>query len=221
MQQRKELFNEPDSANTSAEEVVTLDDNRDLWKAVPALADPDNVNSSYEEEEGRESGRESGVWDPDAAFSEVERVLESLEGDGHSIHHELVGRFRLLAAEEIDKRSDDSGMSSTSVGDASNASSGSSSTGSEPSSAAVPTGSAEVVKPVRKSKQVVSVAEPTAIVRNNNLLAGHHRRVMQVYTVTRDSPAVLALDDASDQGSHRRHDSQNLDLSTEGKTKDL
>ncbi len=189
LQQRKELFNEQDSLELPNDQILVLQDVTDLWKAVPALADPDNANSSYEEDEGLSGGRGSGIWDPDAAFSEVERVLESLSTEDGA--EELVGRFRMLHrrqldAEVDDKRSDDSGMSSSA-----DTSAGSSS----------PPASEVVTKPVRKSKQQVEGLLPS----NSRQQLQRCSNNIEVYTVTRDSPAVLDLEGNA-----------HLDLSSEG-----
>lgn len=169
------------------------------------MADPDNANSSFEDEEqAEEARRRRGIWDPDAAFSEVERVLESLEviPKDSVLAEELVGRFRMLSEEDVhqdsgsdDKHSDDSGMSSTADPCHSSSASSSSSTDGN--------GRPEVVKPVRKSRQqMAGVAEPITMQHGASGRGGR----FAVYTVTRDSPAVL------DSDSVAQH---HLDISTE------
>ena len=167
LQQRRDL---------TAEET----DDRDLWKAVPALADPD-ADSSFEEEE-------RGRWDPDAAFSEVERILESLESNA-ALNEELVGRFRLTEQDAVngtsgngdeDKNSDDSGMSST-------VSSSSSSV---------------VVKPVRKSKQLTVETSSDGGDEEERL---HHQlqlnSSMHIYSIAHDSPVIIDVNLDDDRSS--------------------
>jgi hypothetical protein len=245
LQQRRDLFNDSTVSSSSADVVVveeevkeeeeeTVDD-RDLWKAVPALADPDDADSSFEEEE-------RGRWDPDAAFSEVERILESLESNA-ALNEELVGRFRLtdhvhhrreqdcgrpsgdviVSNGDEDKNSDDSGMSSSA--DSSTVSSSSSSSSSRQEVSAV-------VKPVRKSKQQVvatistnddyqiSSASPSdeEMLRNQLQLLNSS---MHIYSVAHDSPVIIDSisvnlddDDASIRGGTSSEHRIRLDLSS-------
>jgi hypothetical protein len=245
LQQRRDLFNDSTVSSSSADVVVveeevkeeeeeTVDD-RDLWKAVPALADPDDADSSFEEEE-------RGRWDPDAAFSEVERILESLESNA-ALNEELVGRFRLtdhvhhrreqdcgrpsgdviVSNGDEDKNSDDSGMSSSA--DSSTVSSSSSSSSRQEVSA--------VVKPVRKSKQQVvatistnddhqisSASTPSdeEMLRNQLQLLNSS---MHIYSVAHDSPVIIDSisvnlddDDASIRGGTSSEHRIRLDLSS-------
>lgn len=153
----------------------------DVWKAVPAIADPDNADSSFEEDERNR-------WDPDAAFMEVERILEGLE---HSVT--AMDRFRT----DEDKHSDDSGMSSSA--DTSNCSASSSSSGETPRRPEA------IAKPVRKSKQqqVALPAEappPPPPVWNARC---RYEDDFHIYSVTHDSPSVV-IDSASDSSSLRR-----------------
>lgn len=247
LQQRRDLFNDSTVSSSSADVVVVEEeevkeeekvDDRDLWKAVPALADPDDADSSFEEEE-------RGRWDPDAAFSEVERILESLESNA-ALNEELVGRFRLTdhvhhrreqdcgrpsgggdvigcSNGDEDKNSDDSGMSSSA--DSSTVSSSSSSSSSRQEVSAV-------VKPVRKSKQQVvatistnddhqiSSASPSdeEMLRNQLQLLNSS---MHIYSVAHDSPVIIDSisvnlddDDASIRGGTSSEHRIRLDLSS-------
>jgi hypothetical protein len=238
LQQRRDLFNDSTISTSSADIVEEEDedktketDDRDLWKAVPALADPD-ADSSFEEEE-------RGRWDPDAAFSEVERILESLESNA-ALNEELVGRFRLTdhvhrreedcggSGDDVigistghgdeDKNSDDSGMSSSA--DSSTVSSSSSSSSRQEASV--------VVKPVRKSKQQVAASSSSIATINissnddhqissngpatdEELLRNHQSILnssMHIYSVAHDSPVIIDsisvnLDDDDAQSSIR------------------
>lgn len=186
LQQRRELF-EP---NVPIEEEED-DDDRDLWKAVPALADPD-ADSSFEEERGR--------WDPDAAFSEVERILESLESNA-ALNEELVGRFRQQQGEDEDKNSDDSGMSSSADTSNSCAASSSSSTGSSSRQEVV------VVKPVRKSKQqvvaIINTNEEEEEEELSNRMNRQQHEDMHIYSVAAHDSAII-IDSIIDNCSERR-----------------
>ncbi|XP_046454593.1 uncharacterized protein LOC124202314 [Daphnia pulex] len=249
LQQRRDLFNDSTVSSSSADVVVveeevkeeeeeTVDDDRDLWKAVPALADPDDADSSFEEEE-------RGRWDPDAAFSEVERILESLESNA-ALNEELVGRFRLtdhvhhrreqdcgrpsggdviVSNGDEDKNSDDSGMSSSADSSTVSSSSSSSSSSRQEVSA--------VVKPVRKSKQQVvatistnddhqisSASTPSdeEMLRNQLQLLNSS---MHIYSVAHDSPVIIDSisvnlddDDASIRGGTSSEHRIRLDLSS-------
>ncbi|KAI9556403.1 hypothetical protein GHT06_018977 [Daphnia sinensis] len=216
LQQRRDLFNDSTVSTSSADVVEDEEeeegdkaDDRDLWKAVPALADPD-ADSSFEEEE-------RGRWDPDAAFSEVERILESLESNA-ALNEELVGRFRLTDHRHLeqgggsgsstgdeDKNSDDSGMSSSA--DTSN-----SSTVSSSSSCSTGNNNRQevsvVVKPVRKSKQQVAAASgsniATLVVNDDDQLSSNeydddemlrNRQILNnslhIYSVAHDSPVII------------------------------
>ena len=176
LQQRRELMEQQDQEDENT---------RDLWTAVPALADPDvtitTTNSSFSSGDDDdtddasvrrmrgEAMKQQGNWDPDAAFSEVERVLESLQSNA-SLDQELVERFRQQQQHlfghgseesEEDKNSDDSGMSS--------------SADTSPSSSATTTTDATtpaVEKPSRKSQ-----------IRSD----------LHIFTITQDSPSVIDL----------------------------
>ncbi|XP_057378003.1 LOW QUALITY PROTEIN: uncharacterized protein LOC130699973 [Daphnia carinata] len=233
LQQRRDLFNDSTVSTSSAdivedeqEDDQTKGDDRDLWKAVPALADPD-ADSSFEEDE-------RGRWDPDAAFSEVERILESLESNA-ALNEELVGRFRLTDHHHLeqggadvmggsastgdeDKHSDDSGMSSSA--DTSNSStvssSSSCSTGNNRQEVSV------VVKPVRKSKQQVAAASgiATLVVNDDDQVSSNeyddeilrNRQILNnslhIYSVAHDSPVIIDSIDQdvlhSSRGSEHR-----------------
>ena len=176
LQQRRELFEPTSSADVTT--VEEEDDVRDLWKAVPALADPD-ADSSFEEDRS--------CWDPDAAFSEVERILESLESNA-ALNDELVGRFR-LADQDEDKHSDDSGMSSSADTSNSSAASSSSSSGRQEVAAVV-------VKPVRKSKQVavIHLANEDQVVDDDDedhRMNRQRAEELHIYSVAHDSPVII------------------------------
>lgn len=209
LQQRRDLFDQS-SASQSNQQVLDEHDREeddveivmdgDLWKAVPALADPD-ADSSFEEDQ------RGGRWDPDAAFSEVERILESLESNA-ALNEELVGRFRLdhchEQGEDEDKHSDDSGMSSSA--DTSNSSTVSSSSHRQ---------EVLVVKPVRKSKQQVAIInanqEQEMEEEDNDedelgLNHRHNRQQQQqqqhdlhIYSVAHDSPVIIDSDNLSER----------------------
>ena len=214
--QRQELFKNPMGIDLSLEEEDQ--GQNDLWTAIPALADPDNLDSSFETEEHHsQSGAEpsfrgemegnrewpfatemciqmevsdassqppsspsegsefhtvdlnrsadsrlplqiGGPWDPDAAFSEVERILASLERNGDSSVHgtalephydtpraHTITYLRDDPRSDEDRHSDDSGMSSA---DTSN------SGREEPKSLLYSIVSSKPqTKPVRKTKQ--------------------------------------------------------------------
>ena len=245
LQQRRDLFNDSTISTSSSADIVEEEEDeetkeaaansRDLWKAVPALADPD-ADSSFEEEE-------RGRWDPDAAFSEVERILESLESNA-ALNEELVGRFRLTdhvhrreqdcggdviessGNGDEDKHSDDSGMSSSA--DSSTVSSSSSSSSSRQEASVV-------VKPVRKSKQQVASASSSIATINVSSSNDDHQissngpdeemmhnlnSSMHIYSVAHDSPVIIDsisinLDDDDVQSSIRGGDHRiRLDLSS-------
>ena len=184
LQQRRDLF-EPNAA-LSIQDAVELRgitsemDMTDVWKAVPALADPD-ADNSFEEDRER--------WDPDAAFSEVERILESLESNA-ALNEELVNRFRMDhrqgSIEDEDKRSEDSGMSSS--GDMSNSSTSAGSNRQE----------VLVAKPVRKSKQQVAIVNVHNQVGKddleNQINRHRHQPDLHIYSVAHDSPVIIDSD---------------------------
>lgn len=212
LQQRRDLFESSQTDESTVQEDEENEEEErqrieiidgDLWKAVPALADPD-ADSSFEEERGR--------WDPDAAFSEVERILESLESNA-ALNEELVGRFRLdhcrQQGEDEDKHSDDSGMSSSA--DTSNSSTASSSSTNSHRQEVL------VVKPVRKSKQLQQQQQnqQVAIINaneerrqdDNELTAELDSRNQinrtqsdfHIYAVAHDSPVIIDSDDLSER----------------------
>ena len=232
LQQRRELMEEhsfDDDGRNDDVPVVQLSDMRDLWKAVPALADPDvtitTTNSSISSEDDDENcsddasvrrmrgvshtsrqqpqnKQQLGNWDPDAAFSEVERVLESLESNA-TLDQELAERFRqqqehLFGHRDVteeeseeDKNSDDSGMSSSA--DTSPPSSATASTTADTSAVAA----AAVNKPVRKSQ----------VMRSDK----------HIFTITQDSPSVIDLtieprESKDDKNRHRSSSRASADL---------
>jgi hypothetical protein len=242
LQQRRELMEEhsfDDSGRNNDDVVpsgvVQLEDMRDLWKAVPALADPDvtitTTNSSISSGDDDDDNcsddasvrRMRGVschtsrqqsqnkqqldnWDPDAAFSEVERVLESLESNA-TLDRELAERFRqqqehLFGRRDVteeeseeDKNSDDSGMSSSA--DTSPPSSATASTITADTSTTAVAASA-VNKPVRKSQ----------VMRSDK----------HIFTITQDSPSVIDLtiepreSKGDDKNRHRSSSRASADL---------